>query len=381
MAYSLADLLDPPNEQQITDSLLATLAGVGFPVTSWFSGGAGRTLVQGFARVAADTLMLVSNVSRGGLLDLAPGLDPGSPGDWLTILAYSQFQTVRTPAQFAVARLTLSCIAGAGPHTITPGGLWVQTADGRRYNSTNTSNVIVPSNGSVTIDVRAENPGASYNLGLPVSLSLISSLPGTSAVTSETSGGSGTAMLVAGANIESDASLRSRCKSRWQTIGLQKTADAYDAVARDLASGTTDPVTRVRVNDTNPRGPGTLDIWIAGASGPLSAPNETLVRAFVVDRKAPTADVQVQNASPVVVNLNATIYVRGNAAAKDEAQARVMAAINAVPIGGVLYRAQLFEELMAPTGVFNATFTSLDLVLGMNQVATVGTIAITQVDS
>lgn len=381
MAYTLADLQDPPTEKEITDTLLSTLAGVGFPVSSWFTGGAGRTLVQGFSRVAADTLQLVSNVSRGGLLDLAPGLDPGSPGDWLSLLAFSQYQVTRTPAQFAIVRLTLSCIASAGPHTITAGGLWVQMPDGRRYNSTNTGNVVVPSGGSVNIDVRAENPGTAYNLGLPVGLTLITSLPGTSAVTSETSGGSGTAMMVAGANVESDTSLRNRCRTRWQTIGLQRTADAYDALARDLASGTTDPVTRTRVNDTNPRGPGTVDVWIAGASGPLSTPNEALVRAYVLARKSVTADLQVQNASSVVVNVVATIYVRGNAAAKAEAEQRVIAAINAVAIGGVLYRAQLLEELMGPTGVFNATLDALDLVLGLNQVATPGTITITQVNS
>lgn len=383
MAYTLNDLLNPPDEKALTTTMLGALSSLGFPVTNWAPGGAGRTLVQGFARVLADGLALASNVARGSLLDLAPGTDTGSPGDWLSLLSKSAFRLDRYPSRFAKVKVRLTVASGAGPYTVTPGQLWVQNNAGRRYNSANTTNVTLSAGPSTTdVEFRAENPGAAYNLAIGAALSLVGSpLPGVTAATVESTGGSGTAMTEAGADTESDSSLRARCRLRWQTIGLQKTSLAYDAIVRDPATGTTDPVTRVRVVDTNPRGPGTVDVWIAGASGPLSTPNETLVRAFVAARKSVTADLQVQNASSVVVNVTATIYVRGNAAAKAEAETRVTAAINAVPIGGVLYKSQIIEELMAPSGVYNATFDALDLVLGLNQVATVGTITITQVNS
>lgn len=387
MAYSLADLLDPPTEAETRDALLAALVSLGFPVSSWASGGAGRTLVQAFSRVLADVLALVGTVARAGLLDLSPGTDPGSPGDWLTLFAASHYGLVRRAATFAEVRVRLTAASGAGPYTIAPGALWARSSGGRRYNITNTVNVTV-SAGPSTVDVtlRAELAGAAGNLGLGTVLSLETPLPGVTAATVESSGGSGTAMAVAGADQERDAALRARCRSRWATIGLQHTAAAYDALARQVPS-VGDPavslVTRTKVDDTNPRGAGTVDVWIAGDAGPLDAPEEAAVRAYLLARKSVTADLQVQNATAVPVNVTATIYVRDNAAAKADAEARITAAINAVPIGGTVYRAQLLEELMGPAGVYNAVLAgpAVDIGLDPSEVATVGTITIAQVST
>lgn len=387
MAYTLADLLSPPTEAQLTTTLLSALSTLGFPVSSWPVGGAGRTLVQGFARVTRESLVLVSNVARGSLLDLAPGTDPGSPGDWLSLLAKSAYQLDRRQATFAKVKVRLTAASGAGPYTITPGQLWAVSSAGRRYNSTNTANVTV-SAGPSTVDIEmiAENPGSAYNLGVGATLTLETPLPGVTALTIETSGGSGTPMVSAGVDAENDATLRARCKSRWQTIGLQKTADAYDALARSApsaADATVFPVTRTKVDDTNPRGAGTVNLWIAGASGPLTTPDRDAVRDYCAARKSVCVDLQTENATATPVNVTATIYVRGNSGAKAEAEARLTAAINAVPIGGIVYLAQLLEELMTPTGVYNAIIASptADVVLAANGVATVGTLTITQVST
>lgn len=384
MTYTLSDLLVPPNEAQVTTTLLAALTSVGFPVTSWPAGGAGRTLVQSFARVLADGLGLVSNVARGGLLDLAPGTDPGSPGDWLTLFAASHYGLPRRAAAFGTAKVRLTVASGAGPYTITPGQLWATSAQGRRYNSANTTNVTALAGPStVDIDLRAENAGAAYNLALGAVLTLETPLPGVTAATIESSGGSGTAMVIAGTDQERDAALRARCRSRWATIGLQKTAPAYDALARQVPS-VGDPlvslVTRTKIDDTNPRGAGTVDVWIAGESGPLSAPEAAAVRDYLLARKSVTADLQVLNAAPVAVNVTAVLRVRNNSGASAEAVTRVTAAINAVDIGGTLYRAQLIEELMTPAGVINAVLSIpfADISLVASQVFTVGTLTITQ---
>lgn len=398
MAYTLADLLDPPTEAETRDALLAALVSLGFPVSSWPSGGVGRTLVQAFSRVLADGLSLVGTVARAGLLDLSPGTDPGSPGDWLTLFAASHYGLERRAATFAEVRVRLTAASGAGPYTISPGALWVRSASGRRYNITNTVNVTVTAGPSIVdVTMRAELAGAAGNLGLGATLSLETPLPGVSAITVESAGGSGTAMVVAGADQERDAALRARCRSRWATIGLQHTAAAYDALARQVPS-VGDPavslVTRTRVDDTNPRGAGTVDVWVAGDAGPLDAPEEAAVRAYLLARKSVTADLQVQNAAPRTVSLTATIYARGNASAAAEAVTRLTNAINAVAIGGTLYRAQLLEELMAPAGVYNAVISAVsvsdgiltvavlsDLALGPSQVATAGTLTVSQVNT
>lgn len=387
MAYTLADLLSPPTEAQVTTTLLSALTSLGFPVSSWPSGGAGRTLVQGFSRVLADGLSLVGTVARAGLLDLSPGTDPGSPGDWLTLFAASHYGLVRRAATFAEVRVRLTASAGAGPYTIAPGALWARSSTGRRYNITNTSNVSVTA-GPSTVDVtlRAELAGAAGNLGLGQTLTLETPLPGVTAATVESSGGSGTALVVAGADQERDDALRARCRSRWATIGLQHTAAAYDALARQVPSvgdPTVSLVTRTKVDDTNPRGAGTADVWIAGDAGPLTSPEEAAVRAYLLARKSVTADLQVQNATPVPVSVVATIYVSNNASAAAEATTRLTNYLNSVPIGGRVYVAQLVEELMTPAGVYNAVLTApmADTVLAANQVATVGTLTLSVVNT
>lgn len=400
MAYTLADLLDPPKEPAVRDALLAALTSLGFPVSSWPSGGAGRTLVQGFAHVLADALDLVGVAARAGLLDLAPGTDPNSPGDWLTLFAASHYGLTRRPAGFAEVRVRLTVATGAGPYTITPGALWARSGNGLRYNSTNTSNVAVTAGPStVDITLRAELAGAAGNLGLPADLALETPLPGVTAATTESAPSSGTAMVVPGVDQERDAALRDRCRTRWATIGLQHTAAAYDALARQVPS-VGDPaqslVTRTKIDDTNPRGPGTANVWIAGAAGPLDAPEEAAVRDYLLARKSICVDMQVANATAVPINVTATIFVRNNASAKGDVEDRITAAIDAVPIGGVVFTAQLYEELMAVAGVFNATFAMMptftvggtayraqpnDIVLAPNEVATVGSLAITQVNS
>lgn len=381
MAYTLADLLDPPDEAEVTTTLLGALTSLGFPVSSWPSGGVGRTLVQGTARVLADALSLVSNVARGALLDLAPGADPGSnsPGDWLTLNVASNYTLGRRPAQFAVVKVRLTVASGAGPYTVTPGGMWAKSPAGRRYNSRNASNVTLTAGPSTAdIELRAELAGASGNVGVPTAFTLETPLPGVTAVAVETEGGSGTAMVLAGSDQERDAALRDRARGRWATLGLQKIPEAYDALARQAPSAADPnvfPVTRTKVDNSNPRGPGTVDVWFASDTGPLDAPDEAAVAAYLQERMSVTADLQAENAESLPLLIIAVLQMRTPSdAAVTDARDRVTALINATPIGGTLYLNAIIEELMAPAGVVNVLVVSpvADTVLEPHQVVTVG---------
>ena len=155
MTTSYATLTTPVTQAQYLSQILATLAAQGFPVTAWQAGNAGRTLATADAAALADLRAVIADVARGGYLDT-------STGDWLTLLAAGLFDLTRTAAVYAVGNVTLSCVATAGPYNITAGAL-VVTDGTRRWRSTNTTTRVVPSGGSVVVEVRAESPGTAHN--------------------------------------------------------------------------------------------------------------------------------------------------------------------------------------------------------------------------
>jgi hypothetical protein len=155
MTYSLASILRTRTREEIRDAMLATLGGLGFPVTSWRDGGTARTIVELTAEGVSQAWALAAAVARGGLLVYAEG-------DWLTELAHGHFDITRSPASFATGYVRVTAGAGVGPYNIPAAALVV--SDGTRYyRSTNTATVVVPASGYVDVPVRAEGAGTAYN--------------------------------------------------------------------------------------------------------------------------------------------------------------------------------------------------------------------------
>ncbi len=365
MATTLDELLSPEEPDDALTFLLTQLASEGFPTTAWESGGAIYTVLKSEALTLSDKAKLVRDIAAGGLLEL-------SEKKWLTLLASNRFQCDRFAATFAAGTVTLTN-AGTGAQAIPAAGSWITGATGRRYNSTNTGVVNIPgSGGTAVLTYRAESPGAAYNIATATAVTLVTPLPGVTAALTVTTGS--TWLTTQGTDEEPDAALKTRCRARWATVGLQKTRDAYLYLAV-TAPGVTTPVTRIYVDDANPRGAGTVDVWIAGAAGPLSTADESLVRAYVLARKSPASDVAVANAVTVTVNVTADLYYGAAfTGAPAQAQAAVTALINATPVGGTLYWSAIVEALMAPDGVFKTVLTApgADLALAANQVAVPG---------
>lgn len=367
-ALSLDDLTTPESPDDVQSYLLTNLASEGFPVSSWANGDVGLTLVKIESLTLSDLIKLIAAVARGGLLDLATGA-------WLTLLARSAYSTERDPPEYATGAVRVSAGAGFPPLSLAPGQLWMTDAAGHRYNAINGSTVVVAAGSSAVVSFRAEVAGKAHNIGNGTAVSLVTPLPGAT-VALEVVGG--TWLTTQGTDGETDPALRERCRGRWATIGLVKTRDGYGALAV-TAPGVSTRATRVTVDDASPRGPGTVNVWIAGPSGPLSTPDETLIRNYVLERKSPTADMQVQNAVAHPIDVTATLYSdASNPEALNEATALLTDLINATAIGGVVRVSAIIEVLMTPTGVFDATLSGFgsNVTLAGNEVATVGTLTL-----
>src|SRR6185369_14847016 len=128
--------------------------------------------------------------------------------------------------------IRISIATGSPSQTIQPGQLWVKTNTGKRYNSINTAPVSITSGSSAVITFKAESPGKAYNVALGTGLTLVTPLLGTIAAFEDT--GDGTWLTIQGQDEELDEPLRIRCRTKWATIGIQKTRDAFDYLVRNV---------------------------------------------------------------------------------------------------------------------------------------------------
>ena len=381
---TLRDLLGSDNEDDALTFLLTQLASIGFPTVNWQSGGVIYTLLKAFSRALAVGSGLLRDITAGGLLKL-------STSGWLTLLAdwYSSpaAPVARFPATFAQGQVLLNVSIGNGPYPLDPGQVIVQESVAKhRYLSINPISVTLPAGPSNTIvPFIAENPGSAFNVSPDTGLTLVTPLPGVTASFYVPSG-SNSWLMTQGTDEETDASLQTRCRAKWGTVGFLKPADGYLFLAINTPGVGTKP-TKTVVRDDNPRGPGTVDIWLAAGDGPIPTADETLVRNYLLSLANPTADLQVQNATGVTVNVSATLYY-GSAFSTAVATAidGIVGLIQFMAIGGTLGLDDVIKVLKDTPGQIKVPIPSVlingindDLTIGDNEVAVVGTIAITGV--
>lgn len=308
---SISDILTAKSRDTLIAEILASLAADECPVTAWQTGNPLRTLTRADATALADLHATVSLIGAAAFLDDASG-------DWLTLLARSKFQVARVAAGACVGRVVLTVASGAGPYTLTAGGLLV--SDGvRRWRSTNTSAVTITSAATTTIEVQAEAAGTAYNVANGTVTTVVSpALAGVTATNPAISGGPW--YTIAGAAEESDASLRQRCRDKWGTLGRGAGDTAYRYWARTghaFQSQVTRAVVEWGIGD------GTVTVRIAG---PTSAITDSAIVDEVqswVDLNNPGTDtVTVVAATARTVTITGTIRVR---AASDSAANRALA--------------------------------------------------------
>jgi uncharacterized phage protein gp47/JayE len=358
---TLAELTVPTTYEQERQALLDALAAKDFPVTSWRAGDVARTLVEIDAQALAEFTSLRASIAKGGLLHTAAGA-------WLTLLAAEVYAITRNAAVATRGTVVLTAAADAGPYTIAPGQLWFTSTGGLRYQTANTVNVTLAKGGTLSLTVQAESPGATYNVANGTITTLATPLAGVTCNNPDPGGGSW--VTTSGVDEESDASLVSRCEARWPESGFGSPAASYDLWARTADATITR--TKVVADAAGPNGGG-VTVYVAGAAGAVGAGAVAAAQTYINPR-APLGSVPtVVNATSQAVAVTATLFGKSQyqTPATAEATAAAQALIAATAIGGTIYRAALFEALMA-AGVENVTIAAPagDTALTAAQVAT-----------
>jgi uncharacterized phage protein gp47/JayE len=380
MPANLTDLQTPVTKESVRAVILDMLSCLNFPVDSWQDEGAARSFVETQAHLLAVQSQSVAQIALMVFLQTATG-------SFLDALVQSHFDLTRNAAVASVFDVSF-VNSGAVTHSVTPGSALLRATNGQIFQSDETINV--PAHSTTQVQVRAQVAGAAGNVPAQ-ELELVTPLAG---VVADYDG----AQITSGADLESDTKLRERAAAKWGALRVEKVDLGLVSLAREAAPS----VHGVSIDSDNPRGPGTVDVYLSSETGTVGSGDLALVQAALDAALFGTGDEEEAGlavAAPLqVVNLAATVYVRGADAA--DVRSRLTTAwddfLLDIPLGGfdlspgptnVVQRAQISTELIrraytdssSPIVSLDVTSPSSDLTIGLHTKAVKGTVSFTVV--
>ncbi|WP_298563425.1 baseplate J/gp47 family protein [uncultured Phascolarctobacterium sp.] len=374
------ELIGIKSFSELIDDARLKLAAGDSKITNWTVGGVFRTLVEVCCWGLAQLYSLLLTVIPMGFLEYATG-------KWLDLKAVDvdAKRRIAVKTQGRVLFSRSGEIDDLNMVVVISAGSIVKTNildDGKELRYFVTQEMILASGEtSIAVPVEAEFAGSAYNVGDGYIRVLVTHIPGIDAVTNSVDW-----LTLEGADEESDQSLRERYKLRWHELSTGSTAKAYESWAYTIPG-----VIDVSVDDSHPRGDGTVDVIIASTKG---APTEALkqsVKDYIDTKRPECSDVQVLSPVLKTVDLDITLFLfpdRGESEVVKTAAETVIQkfffyhddddAIEAQKIGDDYLNARLIRYLMAIQHVFNVRINSpaADVVVARSELATVGTINI-----
>lgn len=383
---TLEDALATSTEAEIRDAALDALATagcsmVGIPTTS-----ADRGLIEIHSRALAREQEIRSYIARAGSKQLIMAIaDEAARDAWLDYLAAGWFGLPRLPATKATHRFRLVASAAAGPYTIAPRTLLAQTEDGIQFRNTGRlTSDLTASPGSITLTLggtrddlewEAVLAGIEGNIAPDASLTLVTTLAGVS-ISNPEIGSTGSSLLASGADRETSESLSLRCDARWDRTAVAQLPGALVEwiVESFEADGLTSTITKWRVDDTNPNGPGSTDLYLANASGPATAAELSRVDAYQQARRGVgSGPLRTLAAAALSVPFTAQLYSLGAATSSQiqtDAAASIAVLESLIAIGGIVYGDDITKALRSLSSLYHVTHSleGVTTVAGVNEV-------------
>lgn len=327
---TLAELRKPLTYAEGSTFVLDLLQLQGFDTTGWQEGRIQKSMITTFS-------MIVSELSEGAAYAANANSSTYAEGTALTIYSKERYQNTRNEAKATVGPVQLRNVSST-PYTLQPGELLIGTDQGVEFSLSLPVTVgggSVASPTTVSGTFTCTQRGSIGNVGSGTLTRMLTPLAG---VTCTNSGNPW--YTIAGTDDELDASLRESNANKWSRLTAEYPEDTYKEIARVAGAP------KARVDATNPRGPGTIDIYCAGQTAALSTPTLTAIQAAFAARTfytsatypAPTdSRVKVYSTSTFPLNVTAHIFRRSDV---DEPTviSRVNTALTAylieTPIGG-----------------------------------------------
>lgn len=319
---TLSELTTPLTVAQVQAAIYAAAEARGIQTTTWKPGAVVRTIIAGASIVIAAASRLQAALAEGGFLELAED-------DWLTLLAKHVYGVERSEGTFASGEITLTN-SGGGIYSGAAGDLVFSTGDAQGKTYRNTTAYSLAALGTTTVAIEAVELGSDSTAGAGQIDTLETALIDVTC--------SNAAALV-GTDEETDAALRQRCIDKLGSLSPNGPAAAYAYVARSTldAAGQSLGVTRVR---TVADGAGGIDVYVASASGIVTAPNVALIQTAINELAEPLAvTATAASASVKTIAITYELWVRDTIGlTSSQIETAVKDAIDALfgstPIGG-----------------------------------------------
>ena len=313
---------------QCRTALINALNDLGFSSTSWQSGSVQRS----FLEIGALVYEAMSNVVASMVTFC---FNSTSSGTALTMFSESHYDNTRIAAVAAQHTERLTCSATEGPYSISIGDLVF--SDGT-YTFRNITGGTLASGSTLDLTIEAEVAGTTGNAAVGTITTLNTPLAGVTCTNPDL--GAGVSTTTTGVDAETDAALKARNPTKWATLSIETPEAGYRYIAQTAVANC-----RVKINDNNPGGAGTVYVYIAADDGVASGPDVSAVQAalearIMGARSMGSSLITTYAAAATTVNFQFVVYYDSSYNAADveaDVQAALTAYVNGAPVGGYDY--------------------------------------------
>lgn len=282
--------LSPESVRAVVEKLLTCLD---FPVTAWQDESNARAFVELVSRLAAEQSKVPALIALMVHLDTAEDdfLDAKLKSD------YDEERQAAVAAAFPVRFVN----SGAATYPVVASQIVVRARNG--YTFSNTVGGTLTAGTTQTLAVLAEVAGSAGNITAQ-ELELVTPFAGVRAFFDGV-------LTSAGADKESDANARERAKTKWATLRTEKISAGLLNLVRTAAPA----LHGISIDQDNPRGPGTVDVYLAADTATAGVSDVAAVQVALDGALFGTGtdeEAGLAIAAPTVTyNLAATVYTRG----------------------------------------------------------------------
>lgn len=274
------------------------------------------------------------------------------PDEWVDAFANAQWGADFKRIEATKARYLWPVTSAAGTITIPA---YQAIADGGTSLFENVSEIKVTAGAPQLVEFRARTAGTDGNVS-----------PGAVAGFQVGAAGLGItspagSRIVAGAPRETSAAMLKRGRARVPNLSTAGNAVGFDAWVREVAPS----VTKWAVDDTNPNGPGSTDLYAANAAGGATVDELAALDAFFQPRRGKgTGPLRTLAAPEQTLAFGLVLRSKSSATATANAANSALQALQAaLPLGGsdssVLFLDSIRVPLLAILGVYEATFSGI----------------------
>lgn len=370
MTVSIYTLFTVDTAERILQTGLEVLNVVGVDTTSWQVDDPVRALFKFGARILAARDEEAAVYIKAGFLSTASG-------SWLTLVASEFFGVDRDDATYATSTVTLSN-GGGGYYELDAGKLVVKnTTTGVTYHSTEDMVLASGPGTTTTVEVIADVAGSEGNAAVNDIDDLVVTLTDVT-VTASTA--------AVGVDEQSDESLKTECLESLGALSPNGPPDAYNYVVKQSELTGSDEITRAWTvaNSSD----GTVTVYVAGASGAVTAPAVTAAQDAVElwatpNCITPTVTNSTEDATAFAFDVSGT-GIPGDYEAN--LGALITSYLSTLDIGGLLAvsaTTAIAHQLLVDSGVTSPTVTqtapSSDTQLAAGHVATLQSCTVNEV--